>query len=837
MENFVTLAKFFTYKRLLTMDYLDFGSRFRKDYAWLNEMLMVWGRKLLTSGALCVAISRKAPRIMEWCVEHLMQEGVEAKSIVTEIALPFVDFDEEKKVLVVDEAIYHGTTFEKVLQMVMALQGHEEQVLGMPFVVTDEALESDAIVKSLFDRVLVLTQDDTNFLIDAIISKFNELGKPYDIEYPLFYINIDERLSSSVIDDQLCKCFKDFEDEFYMTSSYQLETHKSFHHFTLLTDFVYEQLDGCFKPDFSKIRFFYKTGRLCVASMSPFVINEEDISFDSPLFQEDLLEAWHFVYKNILNDADDENVNYQREKSLVVLANYLLSFEHFLKLKSLLIKYIGFVFGESLNWHLSLFDLQLLVGYKLASELKGMLEKILENPADRLELYNFTPLSCHVLDCFIPKQYEQQYRLQVSLDNMLAEKNVTNMMSNQFSNMHWLVELKSRDMARGKYGRLRFGESLHSMVVEFKKMVASKYNVSQEVHKGLDFRIDQGSVVPNYIRQKTTFDTYWQRLFRCGENEDLLKDRYFRVFVNLVSEYANLCGGRELMDVELSLLVALLVNTEGIVENQVGGINRYFAAPTISVFEKKGWSYRININENESYDIIDRANKFGLIDHNNDLFYTLVYSDYTEALKGNLGVADSDELFLKQIAGFVHNYNNDVELLLSTDIKELSNYVSFDEKSFCLAFQDWLTKVSRMINEDDLTSIESLEKEWVNFYVNLPDPMWQKDFTDIEFCKINNWISKKIKRIQECHIVVNLIYRLHGAFYVLNLYLKYARGVISDNYDDFMLHDFKNYISETAPDDELMDRLQTLCDKNENKKSSILSIKQIANAILDRLYK
>ena len=164
-------------------------SSFLQDYNTLDCLLQNWGERYFEKeDFLHIAISRKAPRLLEW----VRLNGVESNDIpvVTELALPFLNWHHINKVLVADEAIYHGTTFEKVLNLVANVKGDTTGIEAAPVVTTTEALNSDMIANALIEGTRIINQSTIPFYIDTIISKFFDLGKPYDVEYPLFYIEI-----------------------------------------------------------------------------------------------------------------------------------------------------------------------------------------------------------------------------------------------------------------------------------------------------------------------------------------------------------------------------------------------------------------------------------------------------------------------------------------------------------------------------------------------------------------------------------------------------------------------------------------------------------------------
>ncbi len=73
---------------------------------------MIWRQMEICALPLLV----KLPRLLEWCRQEF---GTPFGSlhVVSELALPFTDMSNYHNCTVVDEAIYNGTTFSKVLSI------------------------------------------------------------------------------------------------------------------------------------------------------------------------------------------------------------------------------------------------------------------------------------------------------------------------------------------------------------------------------------------------------------------------------------------------------------------------------------------------------------------------------------------------------------------------------------------------------------------------------------------------------------------------------------------------------------------------------------------------
>lgn len=168
----------------------DLNVFLENNFDVLNSKLESWYGKLMEQDAVIVAIARKAPRLLGYCqykFPHLYNPKVK---VISDIAIPFVDWNNtNKRCLVIDEAIYHGTTFEKVLDVLKKVINDENtEVKGMPLVITQDALNAPKILESLVEGWNLIDSDKCNFFIDTIISKFFDLGKPirYRISIILF---------------------------------------------------------------------------------------------------------------------------------------------------------------------------------------------------------------------------------------------------------------------------------------------------------------------------------------------------------------------------------------------------------------------------------------------------------------------------------------------------------------------------------------------------------------------------------------------------------------------------------------------------------------------------
>ena len=133
---------------------------FLQDYDCLDYTIKDWGTHYFArKDYLHVAISRKAPRLLEW---YALQDNQKSEGndidIVTELALPFFDWNMYKNIIIADEAIYHGTTFERIISLIEEANHFANNIEAMPVVTTTDALLSDIIFKALVPGVSIISQ-------------------------------------------------------------------------------------------------------------------------------------------------------------------------------------------------------------------------------------------------------------------------------------------------------------------------------------------------------------------------------------------------------------------------------------------------------------------------------------------------------------------------------------------------------------------------------------------------------------------------------------------------------------------------------------------------------
>ncbi len=532
---------------------------------WYKNCFNNWDARFQKSEGLDVLIARKSPHMVEYEIaEGHLKENPPA-TLVSEHALPFMLSKEYPVVTVIDDAIYYGTTFENVISWLKTacyFTGKESP--------TNKNLRADPVVRAKDAKALdhidlghveIIPGKYIPYYIERLTSGFLELGKPFDIEFPILYLTPTEPFDYSPA--QVCELLKAvFGKEVYPVVHSGKEGGIAHTNYSVI--FSSNLRAGNSNVEFAKFRLFIGKEKICLASYAPSIFPEEILTEESPLFAGTLFEKlWKAAYvpplqemappsgrayqDYLLKNYKIEKINqyqweYQQEeaelfrkRSLMILANYFCSFGLLLENKSRI---------EQLarQWECTVrgvekSDLQWLFGPDLAQAFEavlnrcwsenearegGMLPRRLSLPADLLEF---------MTKDVIPEPYSHTYNAENEQD-WRRSHNLSESLSCMFSNMHFHIEKASRGNLPNTFERLRFGVSYDSMYHNLSRK--QKHAIDDQMtmlHRWIDKKIDEGSVVPKYDRVQYGDTYYWRRLFRAGENEDKYLGQLARISI------------------------------------------------------------------------------------------------------------------------------------------------------------------------------------------------------------------------------------------------------------------------------------------------------------------
>lgn len=510
---------------------------------------------------IVVAIARKGPHFESILSSALRDKGLSA-DFVSDIAVPFVDFATYDEVVILDDAVYYGTTFRKVSLLVKTAIERcgrtldDCDLISWPLVVSDResgVLHPESFIdgqpRMLEDDMTYVKEVNEAFYVNTVIDFIQAQHVPYDVEIPVFRLRA---AASETPDDFVHRVCLSLSDAFgvnvtnYVTRRYNRMVGEEMSTYVVLLDELFAQSDGL-KPDISKLKLIFNTdpdGYVSDVTVAAYCINTITGDFldeGNDLFPEDVVvDIWDRITATSprrSSGSDEILADYYEhyEKSLAAIANWLYS--TFMAKKML---------REAGIWDDSAFARGVAQGLRT---LCGITDSVRLNQLTEVFAYTDFDVfgrryaaSAHEPFAYFPKAYrkdfENEWYDQTHRTDRSEPLDVGMCMSIEFGAMHRNIEIPSRRLSSDVFRRLMFGESIDSMCERYRFTLGAwpdVKSVRENVNRELDLRVDAGSIVPVYALQSGSYSTrHWVRLFRPGENDDMVREQFARNFIFIV---------------------------------------------------------------------------------------------------------------------------------------------------------------------------------------------------------------------------------------------------------------------------------------------------------------
>jgi hypothetical protein len=480
-----------------------------------------WAEELQKCSDTIVAISRKAPRLIELMVrEGFLSESVLSR-VIAEQALPFLIQNDNSGFVVVDDAMTYGTTFKHVYNLTKQAQhrcgGNIQKLSGIPFAVGQEAnIKYRELAKKYF---LELAPEQIASFVNNEMLAFRLLGKPYDIEHPMltwtgdFSDNYKLETALNEITDSL-----DSQKFCIETSVPTSENSVLIRRWTILLS-ANSRFNVYPRSDFRKLRIYLnpENNRLIVTAMCPVSLSNTDMDSFKEILPKPLNELWSEVAIRIDPKAVG-HISKAGSYSLAMWANFLL--------EMVLLRDIKATFFEAFKNNMLQSqmvgpcseDLQYLIGPVLCSRFESLLAQFLE--CENFKPVFFPPFDYanEIVEEKIPQEYAENYTKKLA---SLIEKalEVNDIFQDIFYTQHTDIEIPSRSANKDNIDdddRLDFGITYSKL----RKTILSKFPDVDEIdiHECLDKLIDNGAIVPRYRNMSVSDKSViWTRTFRVGE--------------------------------------------------------------------------------------------------------------------------------------------------------------------------------------------------------------------------------------------------------------------------------------------------------------------------------
>jgi hypothetical protein len=598
-------------------------SAFCQEYATELEK---WGACLAEESGPIIAISRKAPRL----IELASREGLIAKSVLqrvtTERGLATAGaLAVGENAILCDDTIIVGSTFRRFEKLAQEIFG-VENVRGIPFAVGANAIRDNFESVSPYQPYMRLTADRCTSFVNAEIAAFAALGKPYDTEHPIISLDLQPEARTTEVTDALREASARAGCSVYPTVRRLATTNgvsELERAWTLLA------CPGRATPEtfgLRKVRSYFDHGRnrLLLVPINPQSGTLADLDLQASALPVSLRRCWEAFRRNVPDDAGSSlELRATREYSLVAWANYLLELADLATLIAFIREALAAnnLIDHEARVTTSLFDLQLLVGTELADDIRGELDLFLGSAPNETVTQTVDELK-QFIQPKLPPAYQESYDL--GLRSLLeGSDSVSEVLEAIFKAQHIGIEIESRATNARDPARLDFGVSLGYLQREVESKIGAISAI--EFHQAFDSLIDAGVIVPRYLRCDEPESDYWFRSFRVGEGQANIREHLTREcfeILALVMESANLPEVlTEKFFVLASDLTKVLDNADARNGPQIGrGFHLYGARPQVIVDGKQTWLVdwsvrkrilrRIPTGDSSAYALDERAERY-----------------------------------------------------------------------------------------------------------------------------------------------------------------------------------------------------------------------------------
>jgi hypothetical protein len=474
-------------------------SKFSERY--LNE-IEKWSLYFNSFDNPILSISRKGPRLLEL----LYEDNIISKSVLdrtcSEYSIPFLK--NIYSLSVVDDSVLYGSTLNDMSDTIKSkLSLNDKKINIAPF---RYSINAPATIQTLINKrySIPINSDESPVHINLLIQSFKKLGKAYDLEFPILYLDGDFKDQKLFKETLKVICEQIGNAEFIVNNNIHYPDS-----YTILIKGENQRTEEG-GPEFSKIRIFVRSDleQITITPMSPCIISNEDIKF----FDQSIDKEFQSLWTEVIGELSHRSLDEYDFRSLIVWANYLKSLSFLTKRLPFFEKYIQI---ERLE--LRIYDLQLLLGFSLSEKIYETLSKTILGKK-KFVFFQQNPNNFkNVTEFKIPTSTEDGFFECNDNLNDLKFDSESEILNYFFHCQHTRLELSSRiGENHSSIKRLKFGFTLNYIVDLIKK---NKPDTSiTKIHFAFDKLIDLGSIVPKYLDLSLNpLSMIWGRVFRIGE--------------------------------------------------------------------------------------------------------------------------------------------------------------------------------------------------------------------------------------------------------------------------------------------------------------------------------
>lgn len=494
-----------------------------------------------------LSLSRKGPRFQDVIFDS--DNDINRYPTITEIALPFFFRKYHKtgkkipQMMVFDDAVYFGTTIEGICKELEAYEKiykseNEEQHVYVAI----QTKESKFSEYDSSNRINIHSYNRTNginirdgyghYFIKRLARDLRGLKTSLEVEYPI----VKFECAGSINTEDF---FNALRNEFSVDNTYKV-THDggNTENYTV----ILKERQGM---EFSKLRIYPDEGNnvIRIACMAPWMLPNNMMSimslFDnSPKLMriwKELFDAYSYpaVEVKSLNVEALGTIERNSRKSLISLANYLLSYDTLLENKGR-IEHVFRAARLSTEFKgVQHRDLFYLIGDDdLCEDIKSAFDDFWQEAKRIPAPYIDTDIKRVDYTVFEDSNYHDPAEKELFLQNNIKLLSKCQLYQEALSalcyNQTTLIEKWSRRNKEYNHRRLHFGytfDTIFTYLLENRDKNGKKIEyfdtdtaLHKSIHRCIDERVDHSCIVPQYILDCKTDN--WIRVFRPGENED-----------------------------------------------------------------------------------------------------------------------------------------------------------------------------------------------------------------------------------------------------------------------------------------------------------------------------
>ena len=505
----------------------------------LKEMVKHLNEEIHSSETdIVIALSRKGPRMLEYL---RIYNSLKEFSFTTEHALPFIfeqisnNRDKKYRIFIVDDAIYFGSTIQNLYNEIKAyIDAYQLDNVKIYAVIT--AIKATDSKTLSIDNALLLNYKGNeplragygHYFVKCLMNDFSKLDNTLEVEFPTIEYDLPSYVDEQIVDEAIKKQYPDaFRSE---------QNGESRAKWCII-------LENGKTSAFNKVRIFISANKLRFVFMNPHYFNNNEETLAGLMVRQGspFREMWNEIqlhFKNVELDIRKEfnnEIRRNRLRTQVILANYILSFNNFLVERDKINAIVGSLGIDENSYSIKENNLTYLIGnVSLVANTIGRLKVAADSNLSLdplLSVKEMTVSNDYVLESNSLPKDELEVLLNHNLVMISKSQDTEESLSAMFNNLTILIEKWTRGTIYDDNYRLRFGYTMKNLTAFVHRYGAFKIEEPEkfqtELHSWIDNRIDNGCIVPQYIVDSAS--STWMRVFRPGENEDLLLSHLARL--------------------------------------------------------------------------------------------------------------------------------------------------------------------------------------------------------------------------------------------------------------------------------------------------------------------